>query len=192
MDDPLSRAEFDRLIARASKLDADGIGQLDLERARAIALEVGISPAAWDAALAERESAPVQAPAMHAMQSSASRFEFGTRAKMIGLVGLVTGALSGTIGSSAGPLALFLGALAIGVGAGLAVFGAFRSSHRATQLEVATWWASVFLGIVIGLQQVHTDPVVFAAVGWSISAALAYGLRRDAKARTQEARGSAL
>ena len=63
MDDPLSRTEFDRLIARASKLDADGIGQLDLERARAIALEVGISPAAWDAALAERESAPVQAPA---------------------------------------------------------------------------------------------------------------------------------
>lgn len=175
MTNQLSRADFDRLIARASKLDDEGIGQLDLERARVIAMEVGISPEAWETALQERALVPQESSVA---PLPLPRLKLDARVGVIALVGIVTGALSGTIGNSAGPLALFLGALAIAVGAGLAVFGSFKSSHRATQLEVAAWWVSVFTGIVVGLQQVHSDPIVFGSLGWAACAALAYGVRR--------------
>ena len=174
MNDRLSRTDFDQLIARASTLDAEGIGQLDLERARAIALEVGISPEAWDAALLERAGTPVvDSPVRPSLP-----FTFTPSVLAIAISGVVTGLLSGTIGSSAGPLALFLGALAIVVGGAVAVAGATRISARANQLQVAAWWFSVTAGILLGLRIVHPDPLVFGSLGWAGCASLTWAVRR--------------
>ena len=174
MSDRLSRHEFDRLLARASLLDAEGAGHLDLERARAIALEVGISPEAWDAALLEGPGTPAVVTA----ERQPISLHWSRGASAIAITGLVTGLLSGTIGSSAGPLALILGALAIVVGGAVAIAGAVRTSARDNQLQVAAWWLSVTVGIVLGLRNVHPDPLVFGSLGWAGCASLAWIVRR--------------
>ena len=60
-----SRDTFERLIGRALKLDDVRSDQISLAQAREIARELGISDAAWDAAIAERRrprsSQPVRA-----------------------------------------------------------------------------------------------------------------------------------
>jgi hypothetical protein len=181
MTDRLSRVDFDRLIARASTLDAEGIGQLDLARARAIAIEVGISPEAWDAALLERAktpAAPEPSSVEVALPFPSISLQVRRRLALIGIAGIVTGLVSGTIGSHAGPLALFLGGLALAVGAGLAIAGGFRTTARNTHVEVAAWWISLTLGIFVGLQNVHPDPFVFGSVGWAVSTSLAWAVRR--------------
>jgi hypothetical protein len=52
--DDLSRDTLERLVGRAAELDQHDAERVSLAQAREIALELGISAAAWDAAVAER------------------------------------------------------------------------------------------------------------------------------------------
>src|SRR4051812_42725635 len=53
-DNSISEETLKELLGRAAELDDDARQRIDLPRARAIANEVGISTAAWDAAIQER------------------------------------------------------------------------------------------------------------------------------------------
>src|SRR5688500_20355762 len=59
----LSRDSLELLVARAIEIDEQGSQRLSLTKAREIGRELGISEAAWNAALAERARAtPASAP----------------------------------------------------------------------------------------------------------------------------------
>jgi hypothetical protein len=168
----LSRGGFDRVIARALEIDEEANDRIDLERARAIAHELGIGDSAWEAALRE------QAAAAKAAASRAARLRLRGRAVLVALAGLVTGGLSGALASRSGDGVLLLGGAAVAVGAALAVDGIRRRSMRGTQAELAAWWLSVPAGIMLGMGGVHGDPMVFAAAAWVGCAALGFTLDR--------------
>lgn len=164
----LSRLGFDRLISRALELEEEGNEQIDLERARAIASELGISAAAWEAAVREREAAAARS----------ARLRLRGRAALVALVGLVTGGLGGAMASRLADGVPVLGGVAVAVGVALAVSGIRRRSMRGTQTELAAWWLSVPAGIMLGLGELHGDPMVFASTAWVGCASLSVILDR--------------
>lgn len=164
----LSRIGFDRLIARALELEEAGNEQIDLERARAIATELGISASAWEGALREREVGAARS----------ARLRRRGRAALVALAGLVTGGLGGAFASQSGDGVLLLGGAAVAVGVALAVNGIRRRSMRGTQAELAAWWLSVPVGIMLGLGEPHGDPMVFASAAWVGCASLGVTLGR--------------
>ena len=167
----LSRVAFDRLIARAIKLDEEGNERIDLERARAIADELGISASAWEAALRERGWAQEGG-----LQGAGLRLR--GRPLLVALVGLAAGALSGALANRLGDGVLLLGGMAVAAAVGLVLNGWRRRSVRSTQVELAAWWLSVPVGIMLGLRAFHGDPVVFASVAWAGCASLGFALER--------------
>jgi len=167
----LSRTAFDRLIARAIKLDEEGNERIDLERARAIADELGISAPAWEAALRERGWAREGG-----LQGGGLRLR--GRPSLVALVGLAAGALSGALANQLGDGVLLLGGVAIAAAVGLVLDGWRRRSVRSTQVELAAWWLSVPAGILLGMRAFHGDPVVFASVAWAGCASLGFALGR--------------
>ena len=167
----LSRVAFDRLIARAIKLDEEGNERIDLERARAIADELGISAPAWEAALRERGGAWEGV-----LQGTGVRLR--GRLSLIALVGVAAGALSGALANQLGDGVLLLGGMAVAAAVGLVLDGWRRRSVRSTQVELATWWLSVPVGIMLGMRAFHGDPVVFASVAWAGCALLGFTLER--------------
>jgi hypothetical protein len=168
----LSRIGFDRLIARALELEEAGNEQIDLERARAIAHELGIGDPAWEAALRE------QAAAARTAASRASRLRLRGRVVLLSLAGLVTGGLGGAFASHSGDGVLLLGSAAVAVGVALAGGGIRRRSTRGTQAGLAAWWLSVPAGIMVGMGEFHGDPMILAAAAWAGCAALGVALGR--------------
>lgn len=174
MTDPgasLSRADLDRLIARASTLDAEGQERVDLDQARSIAQDLGISESAWNAALAEREEV------VRTVQARATARQLTLRTRLIAATGLVSGALSAAFMSQLGDGVLFLGGVAIAAGVALVVDGLRRRSMKRTQIELAAWWLSLTVGIMVGLGQLHFDPIAFTGVSWLGCASLLFSLR---------------
>jgi hypothetical protein len=168
----LSQETFERLIARAIELDDAGNDRIEFERARAVAQELGISPAAWDAALRERELM-AETAAVHDAAVARRR-----RPLMVALAGTVAGALAGVMAPHLDTGVLALGATAVAAGAALIVDGARRGASRDAQVDLAAWWLSLAAGIMAGMGEVHVDPAVFAGVSWVGCAALGLALRR--------------
>jgi len=168
----LSRVGFDRVIARALEIDEEGNDRIDLERARAIAHELGIGASAFEAALRE------QAAAAQAAADRRAKVRIRGRAALVALVGLVAGGLAGALASQLADGVLLLGGTAVAAGVALAVNGIRRRSMRGTQTELAAWWLSVPAGIMLGMGEFHGDPMVFAAAAWVGCASLGFTLDR--------------
>ena len=168
----LSRVAFDRIIARAIRLDEEGLERIDVERARAIASELGVSAPAWDAALHEWEAAAQADTARGAARRLRGRLS------IIALVGGVAGGLSGALAGRSEDGVLYLGAAAVAAGVALVVDGVRRRSARSTHVDLAVWWLAVPVGIMLGMGQAHGDPLVFAATSWAGCAALGFALDR--------------
>lgn len=164
----LSRIDFDRLIARALELEEAGTEQIDLERAREVATELGISASAWEAALRERE----------VRGARSARLRLRGRAALVALAGLLTGGLGGAFAARSGDGVLLLGGAAVAVGVALVVNGLRRRPVRGTQAELAAWWLSLPAGIMLGLGEPHGDPMVLASAAWVGCAALGATLGR--------------
>ena len=168
----LSRAGFDRVIARALEIDEEGNDRIDLEHARAIAHELGIGDSAWEAALQEQTAAAMTAA------SRAAGLRLRGRVVLLSLAGLVTGGLGGAFASQPGDGVLLLGSAAVAVGVALARGGIRRRSTRGTQAALAAWWLSVPAGIMLGMGEFHGDPMILAAAAWAGCAALGVALGR--------------
>lgn len=167
----LSQDAFERLIARAVEMESAGSGRIDLERARAIALELGISAEAWEAALSERplleRSFPVRkAAGLH-----------NRRPLAVAVTGVVAGALAGLSAGLLGDAALVLGGLAVAAGAALVVDGMRRRSWSSAHLDLAAWWLALPVGIALGMGELHADPIAFGVGSWMGCAALSVALR---------------
>jgi hypothetical protein len=168
----LSRVDFDHLIARAIKLDDEGNERIDLDRARAIAEDLGISASAWDSALRERESLAPPPGAREVVR------QLRGRSSIIALAGLVAGGLSGALAGSSAEGVVLLGGAAIAAGVALVVDGIRRRSARSAQVDLAAWWLSVPAGIMLGMMGTHPDPLLFAAASWAGCASLGFLLDR--------------
>lgn len=177
----LTRADFDRIIARAMELDQHD--RVDLAQARAIAEELGVSTEAWEAALRERDvetPAPTPAP---------RRSFFGRRCRgggwswrRIGWIagaGFGLGVIGGAFGGGPGDAGVAFGVAAIAMGLSLVVDGHRRGDPRATHAALAGWWAALAMGIMVGLGKAHPDPIAFATVAWLGCATLAVVLDRS-------------
>lgn len=165
----LTQDAFERLLARAVQIDDAGHERIDLDRARAIALEVGVSAGAWEAALREmhppiptRSATPT--PVAHA-SASASRSWNGPLS--IALVGGVLGAVAGFAAPRLGDAVIAAGVFAIAAGVALAVKESYQQRVRARSYALAAWWLAVPAGIMIGMREPHIDPIVFGAVSWA-------------------------
>ena len=54
--------------------------------------------------------------------------------------------------------------------------GARRHANRDAQTALAAWWLTVPIGIMVGFEEMLTDPIWFSALSWAGSALLSYGL----------------
>jgi hypothetical protein len=105
------------------------------------------------------------------------------RLAAIAAVGLASGVVFGILGTDNTPMS-FLGAgLALAAGLRIALAGA-RAISRHVQVEIATWWLAMVIGIMFGVGAAHPDPVAVGALGWLCSSAAALLARRRAEIRT--------
>jgi hypothetical protein len=155
----LSQDTFDRLIARASELDEQGNARIDLALAREIALELGISAVAWDAAVKER-----------AQLRHASVAHSNAAAMKWPLVLLAGGLAAGSVMGGARGGDLVLGSLLICVSLAWVATRTLRHSSRAAQVDLAAWWLGVPVGIMLGFGEFLTDPLWFAGLSWAATA----------------------
>lgn len=158
----LSQDTFDLLIARASELDEEGNKRIDLALAREIALELGISAVAWDAAVKER------AELRHAtVARSAAASPKWALVSLIG--GLAAGSVMGNASESFGG-DVVLGGVLICASLAWSASRTLRHSIRAAQVELAAWWVAVPVGIMLGFGEFLTDPIWFAGWSWAVTA----------------------
>ena len=159
MSDPskdVSRETLDRLIARAFELDEHRADRIRLTTAREIAAELGISEAAWDAAVAERTSK------QRKVVTPEPR-EWGLRTMVTGGIGFAAGALGGFLnGAFNGDLDVAYGAMLVVAGITIAARRNEESSRAATA-SLDAWWLAVPVGLLVALGGIRTDPLLFAA-----------------------------
>lgn len=156
---------LDRLIGRAIELDRPAVDRLTLAQAREIALELGISPSAWDAAVAEHEQ---RAPASRTA-SAWTRFA----PAISGVAGIVAGALAGrAMAAFGGPATAVSAAVLAFGGIALAVRAGRRTWWR-TQLRLAAWWLGIPVGMIVANDVIAKDVAVFALLAWLASAVFA-------------------
>lgn len=168
----LSRLEFDRLMARASRRNDEGSERIDLERARAIAQDLGINAAAWDAAFHEEQAA------MQIERAQRAARQLRRRASIVALAGITAGGLSGTMASQWSDGVLFLGGAAVAAAVAHLILSGRRQPMRRIQVDLAAWWLSIPAGIMLGMRGSNGDPFVFAAVSWAACAALSVAIDR--------------
>lgn len=182
----LSQDAFERLLARAVQIDDAGHERIDLDRARAIALEVGVSAEAWEAALREIDQ-PV--PKHSATPTPVAHTTVNTPRSTLGvlsiaLVGGVLGTIAGFAAPRLGDAVIAAGVLAIAGGVALAVKESYLQRVRARSYALAAWWLAIPAGIMIGMREPHIDPIVFGAASWAwceaVGAALRWHTRRAA------------
>ena len=163
----VTRDEFDRLVARAVELEEAGPERVTMSRAGQIAAELGITPAAWEAAALEFSVNPSGLPDTHGGSPSAAR----TLAVMG--FGFAAGFTSGAFGASD----VYFAAGMWAVAAAIAVTGSRSRSRVATILELAAWWMAVPIGIMVGASKFLTDPIWFGAFSVAGSVLFLEGLR---------------
>jgi hypothetical protein len=159
----LSPDTLERLVARALELDERSRDRISLENAREIALELGISEAAWDVAVAERVSAETA--------TSSARANIWRRTLLSAALGFAAGAMGGSINRTfSGDLDVLYGALLVVGGLAMSARRSDEPSKAATA-RLDAWWLAVPAGLLIALEGIRTDPLLFAAfarwgTGW--------------------------
>jgi hypothetical protein len=180
--DGLSPDTLERLVARALELEESGHDRVSLARSRDIARELGISLAAWDAALAERR--PVTVTRTKAPSRRGSRWRTsGTAA-----IGFAAGALGGWISQALrGDADVVVGAVLVLGALALAIRQASEWGDDPRE-KLTAWWLGVPAGAMLAFNEVLADPLWFAALAWlgSVAAASALPrlLRRLSESRT--------
>ena len=158
----VTQETLQRLIGRAVELAERETDGVTLERAREIALELGVSSTAWDAAVLEfRRASDRRLVPLRRRNLS--------RLVMMAALGLAAGSAAAVIGESTGDVAAGAVLVAWSVAFAMRARGAI-APHVLAQL--AAWWAAVPLGIMWMHGEVLTDPLWFAAFSWIGSAAL--------------------
>lgn len=185
----VSRPHFDELIGRALEIQQRSDEHVDLERARAIALELGVSAEAWEQALEERRVAAAPNAVPNAVPPAAPRpFEKPLSIGVLSTISVRALAVTGaSIGFASAMIARGVGGIEVPLGAAGLVVGTFLAIESARRdrpdwrLRIGAWWTSVTLGVMIGSGGVHPDPIVFGAAGWLLSEAAAAVMRRVGK-----------
>jgi hypothetical protein len=167
--DGLSPDTLERLVGRAAELDERAAERVTLAQAREIAMELGISAAAWDAAVAERLTQGTRFPVV----PNAVR-------RPVHLLTATCGFVFGTLG---GWLNLaFSGNSDVAFGT-LLVLGGVLAAHRAktatrAQLSLAAWWLAIPAGVMVAMGELLADPVWFSAFAWLGCAGFLWALPR--------------
>jgi hypothetical protein len=172
----ITHAHFERLIARASELDDRATARMTIAQGSAIARELGISQAAWDAAVRElAEPHPSVGPPVE-------RVDARWRLFLVALVGGVAAGLWGAaVNGGLRGWDLPFGAALIAVSLALVTRGLRRRSATARHLELVAWWLAIPVGLTVGAREYSTDVGWFAFLSWSGTAlvgAAAPGLLR--------------
>ena len=153
----LSRDSLELLVARALEFDEQGSERISLTKAREIARELGISEAAWNAAVAERvRTTPASAPVVR-------RTSVHLRTLSIAGAGFGAGAIGGWLNRAfSGDADVVYGALL--VAAGVVVWARSRAESAATaEARLDAWWVAVPAGMLLAFGGLRTDPLLFAA-----------------------------
>ena len=164
----VSRDTLERLVARALELDEGGAERISLTKAREIARDLGISDAAWEAALAEDGHALV------ATANTEPRKWSHLRTALTAGLGFVAGAAGGWLNAEfRGDLDVAYAALLVAVGVLLSV-RARRESAEAAQASLDAWWVAIPAGMLAAFGGLRTDPLLFAALarwgtGWLVA-----------------------
>lgn len=185
----ISDEELKELVARAAVIDDAARQRVDLSRAKVIASEVGISTAAWDAAIAELSLDQPDPFEPHAFADVDDGKLHWRDVIVVLALGLLVGGMMGFISrSSTGRYDVITGATTIAATLGMA-WRSFGGSRRSL-VYITAWWAAVPLGIMLGFGRVLTDPLWFAGLSWTttvgLSAAVNY-LRRKWKLKESAA-----
>jgi hypothetical protein len=163
----VSRDTLERLVARALELDERGVDRISLTKAREIALELGISEAAWDAAVAERTGG-------YPTVSSTRPRAWGLRTMLTAGVGFSAGVLGGWLNRAFnGDLDVIYAALLVVAGIVISA-GRNAESYKPATARLDAWWLAVPAGLLLALGGIRTDPLLFAAfarwgTGWVMS-----------------------
>ena len=158
----VTQETLQRLVGRAIELAEKETDGVTLERAREIALELGISSTAWDAAVLEfRRTAD-----RHVVTRRSGGL---SRLVMMAALGLVAGSAAAVIGESTGDVTAGAVLVAWSVAFAIRARGAVTPRVLA---QLAAWWAAVPVGIMWMHGEVLADPLWFAAFSWIGSAAL--------------------
>ena len=171
--DPLSKAEFGKVLTRALALDQASEELIDVSQAEAVAAELGVSRASWEAALAElRATRP----------SVRERFLLGVwrRPALFAIATFAFGALWSV--SRRGfelpsawdrPLVLLVLGTALWVGRQSLRRGALRQYLR----EMVGYWAGLPFGFAVGF---GGDGLWFSLAAWALCAVIGLlAARRD-------------
>jgi hypothetical protein len=153
----ISRDTLERLVARALELDERGTDRISLAKAREIALELGISEAAWDATVAEKVS-PGNVASVERRRPWVQ-----SRTLIAAIAGLAAGLLGGWFNRALnGDADVVYGVLL--VIAGLVVSRRRdEETDNAATARLDAWWLTVPAGLLIALGGIKTDPLLFAA-----------------------------
>jgi hypothetical protein len=178
----VTRPDFEALIGRALAIQERADERVDLARARAIALELGVSPAAWDETLEERRLA-THAPA----SPPASRVPFpkplsvavlsSMSVRALAVTGTLLGATAAVVASRLGGIDAPLGVAGFVLGSLIAAESSRRDPSR-WRARIGTWWTSLTIGMMVGIGGLHPDPMVYGAAGWLLSEVVAWATRR--------------
>jgi len=165
--DDLSRDTLERLVGRAAELDARAAERVSLAEARAIALELGISATAWDAAVAERRGRSPDPVVSRGLDHRAVRL-------LTAGAGFIAGALGGWLNRMyIGDADVAYGALLVLGAVGLAA-GFPKGKAPNALLNLAAWWLPIPAGMMLAMSEFLSDPLWFAASGWLGTAVLAW------------------
>jgi hypothetical protein len=182
----VTRPDFEELIGRALAIQDRAGERVELERARAIAMELGVSPEAWEEALTERRlaaEAAAQAPAQQSAPATGLPKPLAITAlatlpvRALAVTGASLGFASALIASRLGDVAIPLGVAGYALGCWLALETARRDT-QGVRVRVAAWWTSVTIGMIIGIGGPHPDPIAYGVVGWALGDAVAWLVRR--------------
>jgi hypothetical protein len=167
----ISQDTFEHVLARAVELDEEGSRQLTAVRAREIALDLGVSPAAWDEAVAEY-AATGRMRRPNASVAKASGWRHALLAVSSLGVGIAVGARDGS--PFVADWVVDAGTVGLLVAVALALLGtnAAQRTWSRLQVDLAVWWLPFPVGFSLGLGRFFDDPFAFAILGWLGSAAV--------------------
>lgn len=160
----VSRDTLERLLARASELDAESY-RFSLMEAREIARARGLSDDAWNAAVAEQY--PHTAVEGDQPRVTLARL----RTVLTAGLGFAAGAGAKWLNTTfSGDLDVVYGGLLVATGVLLAA-RARRESSEAVESILDAWWVAVPAGMLVSFGGLRTDPLLFAALarwgtGW--------------------------
>jgi len=162
-EDVMSPDTLQRLVARAIELEEQGRESVTSARAREIAQELGISPAAWDAAVLEYRSAKRR-------MRKPNRAASSLRTMLMTGLGLAAGAAAAVIGNNSDDV--IAGAALVTWSVAFAI-KARKAEGPNVYTQLAAWWAGIPVGMMLVHGEVLTDPLWFAVFSWIGSSALA-------------------